>query len=296
MRNIRDMRKDSFFEGVRLSLPEELLIITAFLKDELQSHISIDHGIPQHTLSEHYSMLRDVTVARYQCFRENDCFDEGERVEIDESLFGHKLEYHRGQKKSKVNCWVFGMVGETSGKVIAYPVPNRKEETLIPLIVRHTHQNNTIIHDDWSAYKKLEDYDREHYVIVHKYNFKTTYQKVDDDGTVHDVTICTNRIEGNWANVKSFLKRIRGTTSMRPAYLCQILFRLNVKRENWAKEFFAQMNRMYLNGDIRAKKPIFDLFENAPLEEFNEGNEHYRNRYNNNNDDDNGESDDHAMD
>ena len=58
---------------------------------------------------------------------------EGE-VEIDKSLFGKKCKHHRGNPHTGLKCWVFGMVERLSNKLLLFPVTDRTQDTLIPII------------------------------------------------------------------------------------------------------------------------------------------------------------------
>ena len=55
-------------------------------------------------------------------------------VEIDESVFGHKREYNRGQISQ--GKWVFGMVKRGTGRALAFQVPNRTRETRVAGLVQ----------------------------------------------------------------------------------------------------------------------------------------------------------------
>ena len=59
------------------------------------------------------------------------------QVEIDESLFGRKIKYNRGNRSKGLRIWVFGLVERDSNTILLYPVSDRKETTLLPLIQRH---------------------------------------------------------------------------------------------------------------------------------------------------------------
>jgi len=56
-------------------------------------------------------------------------------MQIDESLFKHKVKYNRGMRASKEQ-WVFGMADTSHKPAITYMqvVDDRKPETVLPII------------------------------------------------------------------------------------------------------------------------------------------------------------------
>ena len=84
-------------------------------------------------------------------------------IEIDESLFGRQVEYHRVNPNVGVKVWVFGMVERTSNTIILYPVNDRSEATLIPLIERHVQQGSSIYSDGRSSYCDLNNKGYSHF-------------------------------------------------------------------------------------------------------------------------------------
>ena len=51
-------------------------------------------------------------------------------VEIDESLFGLKIKYNKGQPRGK-RIWIFGLIERETNRIILYFVDNGKAGTLI---------------------------------------------------------------------------------------------------------------------------------------------------------------------
>jgi transposase-like protein len=76
-------------------------------------------------------------------------------VEIDESLFGRKMKYHRGARLGQ-QVWVFAMVDRTDGRTIIWPVANRSAETLLPIINKFVLPGTIIYSDGWAGYLQLE--------------------------------------------------------------------------------------------------------------------------------------------
>lgn len=121
---------------------------------------------------------------------------ENQIIEIDESLFGKKRKYNVG--KITRQCWVFGLTQRNTRKVFFTIVNRRTKKVLIPIIQKHVSRGSTIYHDDWAAYKKLEDYGFLHGTVNHSREF------------VSRQGVCTNTIEGLWGDVKLRLRSMHG--------------------------------------------------------------------------------------
>ena len=64
-------------------------------------------------------------------------------VEIDESLFGRKVKYHKG-KSSGMKIWIFGTIERSTNRLKIFPVDKRNSETLIKLIEDSIEPGSTI--------------------------------------------------------------------------------------------------------------------------------------------------------
>ena len=84
----------------------------------------------KHTAVNWASYIRGI-FCQYDFDTYNMMNSEGE-VEIDESLFGRKVKYNKGQPRGH-RIWIFGIAERASNKIILYPVDNRNAETLVPL-------------------------------------------------------------------------------------------------------------------------------------------------------------------
>ena len=128
-------------------------------------------------------------------------------VKIDESLFGRKVKYNKGEPKEH-RIWLFGIVHRESNITYHYPVDNRDAATLIPLIQRHVLPGSRIFSDSWAAYMSLNEMGYQHFTVCHKTTFKQKYQSVD---TGEIIECQTNTIEGAWKHCKDHFRKISGT-------------------------------------------------------------------------------------
>ena len=95
------------------------------------------------------------------------------------------------------------MVETATNTAILYPVEDRYEKTLIPLIRRHliplirihVAPGSTIYSDGWSAYCSLNELGYDHFTVIHKHSYKKIYVNTE---TQEEVEVKSNQIEGAW--------------------------------------------------------------------------------------------------
>ena len=130
-------------------------------------------------------------------------------VEVDESFIGGKARNMHLRRRQKIHkpgphykVAVMGMV-ERGGKVVAFPVGNRKKPELQKQVREHVEAGTAIFSDELKSYEGLEK-DHQHAVIDHAVEYVC--------GNVH-----TNTMENFW----SLLKRgLHGTyVSVEPFHL-----------------------------------------------------------------------------
>lgn len=86
--------------------------------------------------------------------------------EIDESLFGRKVKYNRGNPTT-TRIWIFAMVQRSINKIVMFPVDKRDVPTLIPLIEKHVAPASSIFTDSWAAYLHLSELEYEYLSVPH---------------------------------------------------------------------------------------------------------------------------------
>ena len=72
-------------------------------------------------------------------------------VEIDESMFGRRVKYHKGNPNVGLKVWIVGLVERSSGRLLLLPVDDRSAETLEGIIGRHVVRGATIYTDGWAG-------------------------------------------------------------------------------------------------------------------------------------------------
>ncbi|KAH7822326.1 putative ISXO2-like transposase domain [Monocercomonoides exilis] len=109
---------------------------------------------------------------------------EGKVVEIDEAVW-RRRKYKRGRRKEQI--WIFGGVERLerggAGPRFVKVVPNRKRETLLPIILETIRSGTTIMSDEWKAYPTLDQYNYTHktYKAVEKPAEVLAEEEVEDE-------------------------------------------------------------------------------------------------------------------
>ena len=142
--------------------------------------------------------------------------------------------------------WIVGMVERETNTLLIYPVSDRSEDTLLPIIQRHLEPGSTIYSDGWSVYCGLNDLGYHHFTVLHKYSFKKVYIQKD---TREEVEIHTNRTEGAWKHAKEHFRRLSGTKILQfEGNICEIMWRAEAKSHVYER-FFGYLKNIYnLNG------------------------------------------------
>jgi hypothetical protein len=196
----QSLRTDSYFAKSHLSLGTCFMIVYCYMKYDkmLQKDIADIIGASEQALVDWGNYIRE-SISSF--FIENPLvLGAQSAVQVDESLFGGKCKYHRGDHHQYQKSWVFGIVEEGTGLCVLWMVDNRKEKTLLNIIKDHVASGATVKSDLWGAYDCLGREGYDHLTVNHSLCF------VSKQG-VH-----TQMIESVWSQVKAVLKIRRGTT------------------------------------------------------------------------------------
>lgn len=141
------------------------------------------------------------------------------QIELDEALFGGRRKGGKRGWGAEGKTLVFGIY-RRNGRVITFPVSDRRKETLIPLIRQHTRKGSLYYSDDHTAYATLNLIGK-HQVIAHS---REEYVREDTH---------INGIEGFWSYAKTWMYHYRGVPEQYfHLYLKEIEFRFNYRNEN----------------------------------------------------------------
>lgn len=165
-------------------------------------------------------------------------------LEMDEAYFGGKRKRKRlhikglsdiwsGFKGNKIKQAVFGIY-QRNGKVLTFPVPDRKAQTLRPLIDKYVKKGGVYYTDDNTAYATLSAKGR-HIMIAKDVLNRTPTGK-------HTI----NGIEGFWSYAKHWFYPLRGVPKKYfHLYLKEIEWRFNNQNYDLVKLARGLMNQSF---------------------------------------------------
>ena len=216
-RKTSTIRKDSFFEKSRLTLQKWLLLMFFWARQDPVSQAKIDAEVSMDAAIDVYGWLRDI-CSRKLLNTNIQLGGPNKIVQIDESLFRHKPKHHRGRATSR-EVWVFGMVDTSTQPALGYMeiVPDRRAQTLLPIIQSHVNPGSTVYSDQWSAYSNVSSLRNvaSHSTVNHSLHF------VEPTTGVH-----TQHVESYWSQVKRKFKRMKGCHAPQlPSYLDEYMWR-----------------------------------------------------------------------
>nr|XP_011443777.2 uncharacterized protein LOC105339761 [Crassostrea gigas] len=260
----RASRTYSFFEKSILLIQDIMLFIKNYLEKCSLSQCARFSGMSYGSTSVNWaSFIREIFK---EYFYRNLRFKKLHGIiEIEESLFGRRVKFHRGNPNRGLKIWIFGMVEHDSNTLIIYPVCDRTEETLLPIIERHVEKGSTIYSDGWSAYCKLNESGYEHFTVIHKYSFKKTYVNT----KTHDIVeVHTNRIEGAWKHAKDHFRKLSGTKITQfEGHLAEIMWRSAEKGNVYQAfvDFFRSFYTLTGPAEYSYSTPLFNTWDGVPL-------------------------------
>jgi hypothetical protein len=201
----KSIRLGTFFFENKIQLWQVLILIFNFAFEFLNTKVSQLVGVSADTIAAYKRRLRLIILTM---FNKNDIKigGPGKIVEIDESLF-IKVKHNRGRDTRREKVWVFGLYERATEdepkRVLFFKVESRNAITLLNIIYNHVLPETTIYSDEWAAYNRIVDLDRNfrHQTV----NYSLTF--VAPDGT-H-----TNSIESTWRAAKRQFKEMNGRAS-----------------------------------------------------------------------------------
>lgn len=130
-----------------------------------------------------------------------------------------------------IQIWVFGMVERETNTFILYPVADRSEDTLLPIIQGLCSPGSAINSGGWSAYCPLNSLKFQHFTVVHRFAFKKSYVNKE---TGENVEIHSNHIKRAWKHAKDHFKRMLGTKLAQfEGHMAEIMWRAGVKSNRY---------------------------------------------------------------
>ena len=219
------IRVDSFYSGSKLPLSTHLSILYVFAQglSLVECTRFLEGRCSQKTLIDWLNFYRDVCTT----YLANNpvTFSRNCTIHVDETFIGGKRKYRRGCQLDDPR-WLFGLVCRYHHKIHMEFLEDQSHPSIIPIISAHVQRGATIHSDGANVYKCLGNMGYVHRFVVHQHHY------VNPGTGIH-----SNHIENVWSNLKTHLKRIRGSQGeMLDSHIDEYIYRYN--RRNEGKMFY----------------------------------------------------------
>ncbi|KCZ80795.1 hypothetical protein H312_01802 [Anncaliia algerae PRA339] len=212
------IRKESFFDNFNIRLKDILIIILKYSCKQQRHQIVLGVDVTYNTIKKVLNRLTNLMPETD--FKNNKLVGPGVLIQVDETMLNFKVRSHRGRSpRNKTDSLCIVEVKDKITRAYAIIIPNKKQETLVPIICDQVASNSIIWTDEHKSYSKLRNYNFVHGTVCHKYQFI-------DKGT----NVNTQAVESFNNLIKLEIKKRKGVkTEDRESFLKEFLFLFNNK-------------------------------------------------------------------
>lgn len=210
--------------------------------DPSPKKVSLQVGVEEKTVTRLYSKIKiaiKLWILDNQDIWKTTIGGPKEIVEIDECCLGKTKITIATHKRYRKHMWILGGYQRNSNLFFLIPVPDRKLETLIPIIKKYVHKGTTIITDELKSYIHLKNIGYIHKSINHSRYF------VDPN----DKTIHTNTIEGFWMHLRKYMPNIKKDSELYTLYFLEFAF-----RKRYKDNLFEMLKAVIIHYNLNQKK------------------------------------------
>lgn len=223
----KSIRESSFFEEFGCAMKRILKVIIRYSSNQQRCSILESIDISQPTLKKILKKL--VILMKQDTLSEPKLGGFGTTVQIDETMLNFKCKSHRGRApENKTDALTMVEVSEgITKRAFIYIIPNKKIETIIPIIINNVFAGSTIFTDEHLTYQVLTRYGFVHKTVCHKYNF------VNPTNGVH-----TQNIESFNNFLKHEIKKRKGVRTVDREEFCdEVTWLWNNKKQKLIRLF-----------------------------------------------------------
>ncbi|KAG0423786.1 hypothetical protein DMUE_6126, partial [Dictyocoela muelleri] len=209
------IRKDTFFEGFNIDIRTILRILIRYLmKQPLYSIMQCFKG--GSTIRRVIEKFNDFIPEAN--FSENKLGGPGIIVQIDETMMNFKCKSHRGRSAdNNTDALCIVEFREEITRAYAQIIPNKRADTIIPIICSQVANQSIIWTDEHRSYGNLSSFGFNHSTVCHKYEFIN-----------HSNGTNTQAVESFHNQLKLWIKKQKGVkTCCRARFLKVFLFFFN---------------------------------------------------------------------
>lgn len=210
------LRTGSFFEGFSITLNLCMKVLVRYATRTQRIAIIEGTSVSENTC--HKILDKLITYMSEPDFIEDRLGGPGKNVQVDETMMNYKCKSHRGRSPlNRTDSICIIEYERCIVRAFAAVIPDKRQSTIVPIIMRQVCPGSIIHTDEHGAYCNLRDFGFSHGTVCHKYNF------VDRVTGVH-----TQGIESFNGELKYEIKKRKGIqTEKRGSFLKEFCFYFN---------------------------------------------------------------------
>ncbi|KCZ78689.1 hypothetical protein H311_00273 [Anncaliia algerae PRA109] len=217
-RKYYSVRENSFFMGFNCSLKDIMLVIVRYSCFMQVYSIKAALNLSPRTIER--IMKKLIQKIPETNFESSKLGGPKFVVEIDETMLNFKCKSHRGRSPSnKTDALCIVEVGQKITRAFAKIIPNKKIETILPIVISQVMPGSVIWTDEHKSYQTLNKNGFLHQSVCHKYEFVNRTNGVN-----------TQAVEAFHNELKLAIKKRKGVkTELRSDFLKEFCFYFNNK-------------------------------------------------------------------
>lgn len=210
------IRDGSFYDGLSLPLLKVLKVLLRWALNVPQASICRGMGIDSRTFRK--IIHKFIEIVGVFDKRQGKLGGPGVLVEIDETALNHKIKANRGRApKNKTDALCIVEIEDKITRAFACIIPDKKADTMIPIIVENVEKGSIIWTDEHKSYKRLNSLGYNHDTVCHKKQFVN-----------HETGVNTQSVESFNNELNLEIKRRKGVkTEKRKDFLNEFVWKFN---------------------------------------------------------------------
>lgn len=165
------VRKGSSLESFKISFKTIIKIFTRWCEDQQQFSILRTIAINKTTYLKVTKMIIEK-IKMKTTLNHTKLGGVGQTINVDETMLNYKCKSHRGRSPgNRTDALCIVELDNHITRAFACVIPNKKKETLIPLIIENVELGSIIHTDELKSYLSLRSEGFQHLTVCHKYRF-----------------------------------------------------------------------------------------------------------------------------
>lgn len=216
-RTVFSVRRHSFFEQSKISLQNQMQLLTLFVSQSSVQSAARVCGLTIKTVSLFFKKCREVW--NDELAYDPIVFTDNGEYEVDEA----QIKQIKSVDGTIIpHVWVGGIVERATGKLMLYNLPDRSEQHVVSPIHHNIPHGSIVYTDELISYHNLGGY-YYHYAVNHS---KSEYERLEDTAEFGELNVHINTIEGVFAHLRNRIRhRSWRTYRLLSIYLRELMYR-----------------------------------------------------------------------